>query len=146
MESSPLLTPEPLEKPHELTLEIPSTFGSPASNSDDKCTGLCSPVERDGPLIVSLASTADNELSFESNAGGPMTREFVDAVRAAGGNLTYDFLMLRLRDRFADLNQDRYIQMHSYRGTVPDWDIYEKPQCPQLSSLYPLDMDASVIL
>jgi len=139
-----------------VTLEVPSSAcASPSRNNgysyDDEvedgfCDGLCSPDTHDAPLIVSLASTADNELSFENTNGGPMTKAFVDAVREAGGHLTYESLMLRLRDRFADLNQERYITIHRYRGTIPDPETYEKPQRPQMCSLHPLEMEKFVVL
>jgi hypothetical protein len=74
-----------------------------------------------------------------------MTGAFVDTVRAAGGNLTYESLMLRLRDRFADLNLERYIELYNYRGKLDNFDDYEQPQCPQLSSLHPLDMETLVL-
>lgn len=140
---------------HDLTLEIPL---SPSASSkrkylgdyddedkDEKCDGDCSPVTHGVPLVVSLASTADDELSFENNSGGPMTRAFVEAVRDAGGHLTYENLMLRLRDRFADLNQERYITVHQYRGSISNPETYEKVQRPQLCSLHPLDMDNLVM-
>jgi hypothetical protein len=52
--------------------------------------------EPPGALVVSLAASADDELSFEGALGGLMTGAFVEIMRARR-DLTYQDLMVDLR-------------------------------------------------
>jgi hypothetical protein len=69
---------------------------SPVDTKPARCDGLCDACEPPGALVVSLAASADDELSFEGALGGLMTGAFVEIMRARK-DLTYQDLMVDLR-------------------------------------------------
>jgi len=68
--------------------------------------------------VISLGSSKDRQSSLETNKGGALRRAFIDCMRAAEHNITYQELILNLREAMKQYDTQQQPQLSSSQKIV----------------------------
>ncbi|KAK0487869.1 caspase domain-containing protein [Armillaria novae-zelandiae] len=155
----------------DLTMMVPFTmnmFGSAAPVYLDPyikdCKGLCLLPKRSGPgCVVCISACRDEELAFSSDKrGGSLTRALIRALKE-NTKLTLKELNVSIKYDFPSALTGAYVKaFHSAEVKTRSKAVEKKrkqkqkmdtaeglrkiTQCPQISSLWPLDMNQPLML